>query len=51
MIVPLFYGREENDLPLRWIHMMKQAMATLTPRFSASRMVRDYTENGYLPAT
>jgi starch phosphorylase len=49
-IVPLFYERGENGLPHRWIGRMKNAMATLTPRFSASRMVADYTRWGYVPA-
>lgn len=50
MIIPLYYERDEDDLPRRWIGMMKEAIATLTPRFSANRMVRDYVERGYLPA-
>ncbi len=50
VIVPMFYERDEHDLPRRWIAMMKASMASLTPRFSASRMVRDYAENAYLPA-
>ena len=49
VIVPLFYDRDDSDLPRKWIAMMKRSMASLTPRFSASRMVRDYAENGYLP--
>ncbi len=50
MIVPLYYDRDDRDLPRRWITMMKTSMASLTPRFSASRMVRDYAEKAYLPA-
>ncbi len=50
VIVPRYYERDEDGLPRSWIGMMKQAMATLTARFSASRMVRDYVEQGYLPA-
>ena len=49
-IVPLYYERDERDLPRGWIAMMKASIASLTPRFSASRMVRDYTEDAYLPA-
>ncbi len=49
-IVPLYYDRDERDLPRGWIRMMKASIASLTPRFSASRMVRDYTEDAYLPA-
>ena len=50
VIVPLFYQRDRKGLPRRWISMMKRSIASLTPRFSASRMVRDYTETAYLPA-
>ncbi len=50
-VVPLYYERDENDLPHGWIAMMKSSIASLTPRFSASRMVRDYVEDAYLPST
>ena len=49
-IVPLYYERDGRDLPQPWIAMMKASIASLTPRFSASRMVRDYVEAAYLPA-
>jgi len=29
---------------------MRQSMARLTPRFSANRAIREYTEKYYLPA-
>lgn len=50
VILPAYYDRDGDGLPRQWIRMMKAAMATLTPRFSASRMVKDYVEQGYLPA-
>ena len=49
-IAPLFYKRDANGLPAGWIKMMKASIATVTPRFSTARMVRDYTEQAYLPA-
>ncbi len=49
-IVPLFYELGDDGLPNRWIHYMKTAMATLTPQFSASRMVADYARRAYVPA-
>jgi glycogen phosphorylase len=49
-IIPLFYERDANDLPVGWIKMMKASIAAVTPRFSTARMVRDYTEQAYLPA-
>ncbi len=47
-IVPLYYERGPDGLPHGWIARMKKAIATVTPKFSSSRMVRDYTEKAYL---
>jgi starch phosphorylase len=49
-VVPEFYARNENGLPLRWIERMRKSMSKLTPRFSVNRTVREYTEKYYLPA-
>jgi len=49
-VVPLFYDRNSKGLPHRWIAMQKNAMRSLPWRFSARRMVRDYTMKCYLPA-
>ncbi len=48
-VVPTFYDRDEDGLPRRWIAMMKEAMATVTPAFSTHRMVKQYFEKAYLP--
>ena len=48
-IIPAFYERDADDLSHRWIAMMKRAIVTITPRFSSSRMVRDYVEEAYSP--
>ncbi len=48
-IVPCFYERDETDLPREWIRKMKRSMGRLTPRFSSSRMVREYSERFYFP--
>jgi starch phosphorylase len=50
-IVPCFYRRDDAGLPAEWILRMKRAIAKLTPRFSGSRMVREYTQKAYLPAS
>ncbi len=49
-IVPAFYRRDEHGIPSAWIAKMRESMARLTPRFSANRAVREYTQNHYLPA-
>jgi len=49
-VVPAFYERGEDGFPTAWIAKMRESMAQLTPRFSANRVVREYTESYYLPA-
>ena len=49
-IVPEFYDRDGGGIPGRWVARMRQSMARLTPAFSASRTVREYTEQHYLSA-
>lgn len=49
-VVPEFYHRNEKGIPSVWISRMRESMAQLTPRFSADRTVREYTEQHYLPA-
>lgn len=49
-VVPEFYTRNDNGIPERWVNKMRNSMAKLTPRFSANRTVREYTEQYYLPA-
>ena len=50
-IVPRFYDRGENGLPLKWIELMRRAIATTIWRFSTTRMLHEYVERLYLPAS
>jgi starch phosphorylase len=49
-VIPEFYTRNEKGIPTAWVKRMRESMARLTPRFSADRAVREYTEEHYLPA-
>jgi len=49
-VVPAFYNRNDQGIPTAWVARMRESMARLTPRFSADRTVREYTEQYYLPA-
>lgn len=49
-IVPEFYDRDTQGMPSRWLGRVRESMATLTPEFSASRAIREYTTDHYLPA-
>ncbi len=49
-VVPMFYTRGRDGVPREWVRRMKNAMRTVCPIYSASRMVKEYTERLYLPA-
>ncbi|NIM19168.1 MAG: alpha-glucan family phosphorylase [Candidatus Latescibacteria bacterium] len=49
-VVPMFYGRDEDDVPRAWIQRQKNAMRTLAWRFSSHRMVTEYVKNCYVSA-
>ena len=49
-VVPEFYDRDAEGVPSRWLERVRESMATLTPEFSASRAIREYTNDHYLPA-
>jgi starch phosphorylase len=48
-IVPLFFDRAANDVPVGWVRVMKEAVATAAPFFCANRMVKEYAERLYFP--
>ena len=49
-VIPAFYNRDNNGVATEWVTRMRESMSRLTPRFSANRAVREYTEKYYLPA-
>ncbi len=49
-VIPEFYTRDEQGVPVAWVARMRESMAQLTPRFSTNRALREYTEQYYLPA-
>ncbi len=51
-VAPRFYARDdETGLPGRWLEMVSHTLATLGPKVLASRMVKDYVEQLYTPAS
>ncbi len=46
-IVPLFYERDEQGVPVRWCERIKASLSTCAPMFSATRMVDDYAARMY----
>jgi starch phosphorylase len=49
-VVPAFYDRDVDKVPQRWLQLMKEAIRTTMPRFSARRMVKQYAEQMYAQA-
>ncbi len=49
-VIPEFYTRDSKGIPVAWVARMRESMGRLTPRFSANRAVREYTERYYIPA-
>jgi len=50
-VVPLYYKRAEGGYSAEWIRMAKRSMASLLPRYDASRMLGEYVSKFYLPAS
>ena len=46
-VVPLYYDRDSEGLPRKWISMMKNSIATLVPEFNSDRMVEEYARRIY----
>ncbi len=49
-VVPAFYDRDRANVPHRWMATVKEAIRTVSPRFSARRMVKEYAQRMYSPA-
>lgn len=46
-VVPLYYDRDAQGLPRKWISLMKRSIATLVPEFNSDRMVEEYARRIY----
>jgi len=49
-VVPRFYARDSQDIPPAWVQMMRAAITEIGRDFSATRMVREYAHDLYVPA-
>ena len=48
-IIPLYYDKNDKGYSENWIKMMKNSIATNAGRYSTSRMLKDYTNQMYIP--
>ena len=49
-IVPLYYAKPDGKLPLAWLQLMRESIRSVTPVFNTQRMVKEYTQQLYIPA-
>jgi len=49
-ISPLFYDRDERDIPKQWIKKMKESIFTVYKDFNINRMLSSYSKNFYIPS-
>ena len=49
-IVPLYYERNQHKIPVEWLKLVREDLRTLVPQFSLRRMLKEYTNDFYLPA-
>jgi starch phosphorylase len=50
-VVPLYYSCDADGVPRGWLGVVRETIRSVTPRFCARRMVTDYTEQLYIPAS
>ena len=50
-VVPLYYARDADGFSPGWVAMAKASMASVAPRFSSLRMLHEYVERFYAPAS
>jgi glycogen phosphorylase len=49
-VIPLYYHRNAQDIPLGWVEKMRHALRLAGSRFAARRMLREYVQEYYAPA-
>lgn len=49
-IIPLYYNRNADGIPVKWISVMKESIKSLLYLYSTHRMVQDYTQKMYIPS-
>lgn len=50
-IIPCYYDQDDEEIPRRWIEMIKASIKTIAPYFNTDRMVAEYVSQMYLPSS
>jgi starch phosphorylase len=48
-ILPTFYERDARGIPRNWLKLVREAIRTIAPQFSMTRMIKNYTNDLYIP--
>ena len=49
-IAPVFYDRDQDNIPQQWVSKMKTSIKTIVPFFNTNRMVQEYYDRFYTKA-
>jgi len=49
-LIPAYYERDQDGIPVRFVQLMRNSIASTIWRFSTTRMLHQYVERLYLPA-
>ena len=49
-VVSTFYQRDSKGIPRQWMKLVKECIRTVAPQFSMTRMIKDYTNELYVPS-
>ncbi len=49
-IIPLFFERNEHNVPEKWVKLMKESIRSVLPIFNTDRMLSEYFTKLYYPA-
>ena len=49
VVCPMYYDRDDEGIPRRWLQMVKNSIATLVPKFNAKRMLKEYFTEMFEP--
>lgn len=48
-VLPLYYDRDQNNIPHNWIEMMRNSMYDVSRNFNIHKMLKNYINKFYLP--
>lgn len=46
-VIPMFYQRDSNGIPRKWVNRMRNAMRSIIPVYNTHRMVMEYSKKYY----